>query len=101
MLLKGKEKDARSNSGVIWNGISFEKMVISTASAYVLAVLVGIYAKQAPLTPGARGPLPPTAGTLSREGWGIAFNHRDVCATRRQLETLLAPTPPRTGAGFD
>jgi hypothetical protein len=33
MLLKGKEKDVRSSIGVIWNGISFEKMVIPTGGA--------------------------------------------------------------------
>jgi len=33
MLLKGKEKDVRSSTGVIWNGISFEKMGIPTGGA--------------------------------------------------------------------
>ena len=44
MLLKGKEKDARSSTGVIWNGISFEKMVIPAGGAHVPTVIVGIYA---------------------------------------------------------
>ena len=33
MLLKGKEKDMRSSIGVIWEGISFEKMGIPTGGA--------------------------------------------------------------------
>jgi hypothetical protein len=33
MLLKGKEIDVRSSIGVIWNGISFEKMVIPMGGA--------------------------------------------------------------------
>ena len=44
MLLKGKEKDARSSTGVIWDGISFEKMVIPAGGAHVPTVIVGIYA---------------------------------------------------------
>ncbi len=65
MLLKGNEIVARSSAGVIWNGISFEKMVIPTGGAYVSTVFVGMYAAQAPLT------RPPTSGTLSREGRGL------------------------------
>jgi hypothetical protein len=47
MLLKGKEKDVRSSIAVIWNGISFEKMVIPTGGAYIQTVFVGIYATTA------------------------------------------------------
>jgi hypothetical protein len=47
MLLKGKEKDARSSIGVIWNGISFEKMGIPTRGAYIQTVFVGMYATTA------------------------------------------------------
>ena len=47
MLLKGKEKDVRSSTGVIWNGISFEKIGIPTGGAYIQTVFVGMYATTA------------------------------------------------------
>jgi len=78
MLMKVKEIVARSSAGVIWNGISFEKMVIPTGGAYISTVFVGMYAAQAPLT------RPPTSGTLSREGRGLGDSRN--CHTSERAE---------------
>ncbi len=78
MLVKVKEIVARSSAGVIWNGISFEKMLIPTGGAYVSTVFVGMYAAQAPLT------RPPTSGTLSREGRGLGDSRN--CHTSERAE---------------